>query len=47
VGYLFLRGMAGPATPSVDATPAGVFAWRPSGRLVQELSDVIEGAALT
>jgi exodeoxyribonuclease V beta subunit len=36
VGYLFLRGM--------DGTPgAGVFAWTPSGDLVQGLSDALDG----
>lgn len=29
VAYLFLRGMVGPATPVIDGTPTGVFAWRP------------------
>ncbi len=44
--YLFLRGMAGKDTPVTDGTPCGVFAWRPPGRLVQGLSDVLdEGAA--
>ncbi len=41
--YLFLRGMSGPDTPTVDGEPCGVFAWRPSGDLVQELSDVLDG----
>jgi exodeoxyribonuclease V beta subunit len=36
--YLFLRGMAGEAD-------AGVFAWRPPGRLVESLSDVLDGSA--
>jgi exodeoxyribonuclease V beta subunit len=40
--YLFLRGMAGPATPVVGGTPCGVFAWRPPGALVVALSDVLE-----
>ena len=30
--YLFVRGMTGPATPAVDGTPCGVFAWRPPAR---------------
>jgi exodeoxyribonuclease V beta subunit len=41
--YLFLRGMSGAETPVVDGSPCGVFAWRPSGALVQELSDVLDG----
>jgi exodeoxyribonuclease V beta subunit len=40
--YLFLRGMSGPQTPVVDGSPCGVFAWRPSGALVRELSDVLD-----
>ncbi len=40
--YLFLRGMAGAATPVVDRTPCGVFAWRPPGALVSALSDVLD-----
>jgi exodeoxyribonuclease V beta subunit len=45
--YLFLRGMTGAETPAVDGTPCGVFAWRPSGALVEALSDVLDsgGAA--
>jgi exodeoxyribonuclease V beta subunit len=41
--YLFLRGMTGPATPSVDGVPCGVFAWRAPARLVVALSDVLDG----
>ena len=40
--YLFVRGMVGPATPVVDGAPCGVFAWRPSGALVEALSDVLD-----
>jgi exodeoxyribonuclease V beta subunit len=36
--YLFLRGMIGPDTPP----GCGVYAWRPPGALVQELSDVLD-----
>jgi exodeoxyribonuclease V beta subunit len=42
--YLFLRGMAGADTPTVAGSPCGVFAWRPSGSLVQSLSDVLDGS---
>jgi exodeoxyribonuclease V beta subunit len=38
VQYLFVRGMTG--TPS-----SGVFSWRPSGALVEALSDVLETGA--
>jgi exodeoxyribonuclease V beta subunit len=41
--YLFLRGMTGPGTPSVDGEPYGVFAWQPAGRLVEALSEVLDG----
>ncbi len=40
--YLFLRGMAGPDTPTIDRTPYGVFAWRPTGALVEALSDALD-----
>src|SRR6202035_5665001 len=43
--YLFLRGMSGPDTPTVDGTPCGVFAWAPSKALVEALSDVLDGQA--
>jgi exodeoxyribonuclease V beta subunit len=40
--YLFVRGMVGADTPAIDGTPCGVFAWRPSTVLVEELSDVLD-----
>jgi len=40
--YLFLRGMAGADTPTVDGSPCGVFAWRAPGPLVEALSDVLD-----
>ena len=42
--YLYLRGMCGPTTPSVGGLPCGVFAWRPPTSLVEELSDLLDGA---
>ena len=45
VGYLFLRGMTGADTPTVDGSPYGIFAWRPSGALVEALSDVLDHGA--
>ncbi|MFM7223964.1 MAG: PD-(D/E)XK nuclease family protein, partial [Actinomycetota bacterium] len=30
VGYLFVRGMVGAATPAIDGTACGVFTWRPT-----------------
>jgi exodeoxyribonuclease V beta subunit len=44
VMYLFVRGMAGPATPTVDGHPCGVFSWRPPGALVEAVSDLLDGA---
>ncbi|MCL2092081.1 MAG: UvrD-helicase domain-containing protein [Micrococcales bacterium] len=41
--YLFVRGMAGPATPVVDGTPCGVMGWRPPSALVTDLSDLLAG----
>jgi exodeoxyribonuclease V beta subunit len=43
--YLFLRGMCGPGTPQVEGTPCGVFAWKPPGALIAELSDLLDGGA--
>jgi exodeoxyribonuclease V beta subunit len=40
--YLFLRGMAGADTPTVDGRPCGVFAWTPPGAAVRALSDVLD-----
>ncbi len=42
--YLYLRGMCGPDTPLVDGRPCGVFAWQPPAALVEELSDLLDGA---
>ncbi|MFV0253566.1 MAG: UvrD-helicase domain-containing protein [Beutenbergiaceae bacterium] len=41
--YLYVRGMCGPDTPTVDGHPCGVFAWRPPAALVVELSDLLDG----
>ena len=41
--YLYVRGMCGPATPTVDGQPCGVFAWHPPAALVLELSDLLDG----
>ena len=42
VFYLFLRGMTGPSTPSIDDQPCGVFAWRPPAGLIEGLSDLLD-----
>jgi exodeoxyribonuclease V beta subunit len=43
--YLFLRGMAGPATPVVGGQTCGVFSWRPPVGLVAGLSDLLAGTS--
>ncbi|WP_205696775.1 UvrD-helicase domain-containing protein [Conexibacter sp. SYSU D00693] len=42
VAYLFLRGMTGAATPTVDGARVGVFAWTPPPTMVAQLSDVLD-----
>jgi exodeoxyribonuclease V beta subunit len=44
--YLYLRGMCGAGTPVLDGHPCGVFSWRPPAALVEEVSDLLDGAAL-
>jgi len=46
VAYLFVRGMVGADTPSVDGHPHGVFSWAVPHLLVTELSDVLDGLAV-
>ncbi len=41
-GYLFVRGMAGAATPSWGGDRCGVWAWRPPAGLVSALSDALD-----
>ncbi|MGK2874243.1 MAG: UvrD-helicase domain-containing protein [Nocardioides sp.] len=46
--YLYLRGMAGPDTPTWDtplgaAMPAGVFSWKPPVALVEAVSALLDG----
>ncbi|NPC98161.1 UvrD-helicase domain-containing protein [Nocardioides sp. zg-DK7169] len=41
--YLYVRGMCGPDTPTVDGCPSGVFGWRPPAALVVALSDLLDG----
>lgn len=43
VGYLFVRGMAGPGTPVVEGTRCGVFEWYPPAELVVAVSDLLGG----
>ncbi len=43
VGYLFVRGMAGPETPTTAGSPCGVFTWYPPAELVLAASELIAG----
>lgn len=47
VAYLFVRGMIGPDTPVVDGAPHGVFSWPVPPRLVEDLSDLLDGRQVT
>ena len=44
--YLFLRGMCGPDTPSVNGARCGVFAWQPPPGLVVDVSDLFDRGGL-
>ena len=44
VGYLFVRGMAGPGTPVIDESTCGVFSWYPPAGLVVAASDLLAGS---
>ncbi len=41
--FLFIRGMAGPATPVVDGERCGVARWRPPAEMVVALSRLFSG----
>ncbi len=41
IAYLFVRGMAGPATPRHVGCPAGVFAWRPPAATIEGLDRLL------
>ncbi|MGB7983156.1 MAG: UvrD-helicase domain-containing protein [Candidatus Nanopelagicales bacterium] len=41
--YLFLRGMAGPDTPTQAGLACGVFSWAPPADLIVDLSDLLDG----
>ncbi len=45
--YLFVRGMAGPDTPTVSGSPTGVFSWQPSVRAITQVSDFLAGGVVT
>ncbi|OBG28933.1 exodeoxyribonuclease V subunit beta [Mycobacterium sp. 852002-51057_SCH5723018] len=40
--YLFVRGMCGPQTPTVDGHPCGVFSWLPPVSMVTAVSDLLD-----
>ncbi|OYN86650.1 UvrD-helicase domain-containing protein [Parenemella sanctibonifatiensis] len=39
--YLFVRGMAGPDTPTADGLPAGVMSWQPPVNIAVGISDLL------
>ncbi|WGT46143.1 UvrD-helicase domain-containing protein [Tessaracoccus lacteus] len=43
VGYLFVRGMAGPTTPVVEGSVCGVFGWFPPAALTVAASNLLGG----
>ena len=43
VAYLFVRGMSGPETPTIEGHPLGVFSWRPGVDLVEAVSSLLAG----
>lgn len=45
IGYLYVRGMVGPATPVVDGVPYGVFAWRPPATTILALDTLFAAGA--
>ncbi len=47
IAYLFVRGLAGAATPLSDGSPHGVFAWQVPPGLVIDLSDLLDGREVT
>ena len=44
-GYLFVRGMIGLDTPSVDDRRNGVFVWRPATETILEVNSILGGAS--
>ncbi|WP_370247945.1 UvrD-helicase domain-containing protein [Nocardioides sp.] len=44
VAYLYLRGLCGPETPTLDGGPCGVFTWQPPVPLLEAVSDLLDGA---
>ena len=44
IGYLFVRAMTGPDTPTVDEVPYGLAQWHPPVGLVSDLSDLLDGS---
>ena len=45
VAYLFVRGMVGADTPTVDGVPHGVFSWRPPAATIVELDELFRPEA--
>ncbi|MFV0318650.1 MAG: UvrD-helicase domain-containing protein [Microthrixaceae bacterium] len=44
IAYMFVRGMAGPDTPTHDGVPNGLAVWRPPCALIEDLSAHLAGA---
>jgi exodeoxyribonuclease V beta subunit len=42
VMYLYLRGLCGPDTPTVDGETCGVFSWQPPVSLVEAVSELLD-----
>ncbi|MCZ7631500.1 MAG: hypothetical protein M5U19_21680 [Microthrixaceae bacterium] len=47
IGYLFVRGMVGPGTPTVDGVPHGLAEWHPPAALIDDLSELLDGFTTT
>jgi exodeoxyribonuclease V beta subunit len=41
--YLFVRGMVGVATPTIDGQPYGVFEWRPPVATIVAVDELFRG----
>ncbi len=44
IGYMFVRGMVGPDTPTTDGVPNGLFDWRPPADMITDLSNLLDGS---
>ncbi len=44
IGYMFVRGMVGPDTPTTEGVPNGLFDWRPPANMITDLSNLLDGS---